>query len=158
MKGTRYHGLKKLNLHAGSRDPSMLREMLAYSTYYDSGVDAPRTSPARLVINGEFMGLFIAVEDVDDRYATYHYPDAGGGNLYKEVWPEPAALDRMGTGYADFVSGFLEEGDDPSDFVALATAVKAAVAAGSTEPLAGLVEVDDLLRYMRGLPPTFEAT
>jgi hypothetical protein len=148
VKATRFHGLKKLNLHAGSRDPTMLHDMLAYSLFYEAGVDAPRTAPARLYINGEFMGLFIAVEDVDDRYAAYHYPDAGGGNLYKEAWPDPAVLDRMGTGYADFVSGFLEEGDDASDFVALATAVKAAVTAGSTEPLAGLVEVDDLLRYM----------
>jgi hypothetical protein len=149
VKDTRFHGLKKLNLHSGSRDQTMLHDMLAYGLYYRAGVDAPRTAPARLYINGDFMGLFIAVEDVDDRYAQFHYPDAAGGNLYKEAWPDPTVLDRMGAAdYADYAAGFQEEGDDPGDFVALTTAMKAAVDAGSVAPLAGIVEVDELLRYM----------
>jgi hypothetical protein len=149
VKATRFHTLKKLNLHAGARDPSMLREMLAYSTFFDFGVDAPRTSPARLFINGTFMGLFIAVEDVDDRYAADHYPDAAGGNLYKEVWPDPVALASVGeVRFAEHAAGGQDEGDDPADFVALTSAVGTAAEQGSTEAIAPLVDVDGLLRYM----------
>ncbi len=146
---TRYHGLKKLNLHAGSRDPSMLREMLAYSTYFDFGVDAPRTAPARLFINDTFIGLFIAVEDVDDRYAAYHYPQAAGGSLYKEVWPNPAGREWLGeAGFTEYVEDGQEEGDGPADFLAFTTAVADAVDQGSTGPISSHVDVEGLLRYM----------
>jgi spore coat protein H len=148
-KETRLHGLKKLNLHSGSRDPTMLHDMLAYSLFWEFGVDAPRTSPARLFINGDFMGLFIAVEDVDDRYAKYHFPGADGGNLYKEVWPSPDTLAAQGAeGFADLAADHQDEGDDPTDFVQLTQAMAAAVEAGSVEPLAPWVDVDALLRYM----------
>ncbi len=149
VRETRFRGLKKLNLHAGSRDPSMLREMLGYGAYFDSGVDAPRTAPARLFINGTFMGLFIAVEDVDDRYARFHYPDAAGGNLYKEVWPNPEALRILGEGaFTAHVTAGQDEGDDPADFLALTSAVASAIEEGSTAPLSAHVDVDELLRYM----------
>jgi hypothetical protein len=150
--GPRFHGLKKLNLHAGSRDPSMLREMLAYSTYFDFGVDAPRTAPARLYINGEFQGLFIAVEDVDDRYAVYHYPDnpdPEDGSLYKEVWPNPAARVLLGeAGFTEWVEGGQEEGDGVTDFLAFTAAVADAVGQGSINPISAHVDVEGLLRYM----------
>lgn len=148
VKGQDLHGLKKLNLHSGSRDPTMLHDILSYSLFYSAGIDAPRTAPVRLYINGDFMGLFIAVEDVDDRYAAHHYPEAAGGNVYKEAWPTPRFLDVLGPDYPGFVAAFQEEGEDPSDFVAFTTAVKTAVEQRSTAPLASLVDVDHLLRYL----------
>jgi hypothetical protein len=131
------------------RDPTKLREMLAYSTFYDFGVDAPRTSPARLYLNGDFMGLFIAVEDVDDRYAAAHYTAAPDGNLFKEAWPNPEALQRWGEdGFADYASGLQEVGDDPADFVGLAQAVKSATTADFPEVMAPWLDLEGLLRYM----------
>ncbi|HET9957879.1 MAG TPA: CotH kinase family protein, partial [Polyangiaceae bacterium] len=86
---SRLDGLKRINLHASATDPTKLRELLAYDTYRSFGVDAPRARPAKLYINDQFQGLFIAVEEIDGRYTKAHYPEGPDGNVYKEIWPHP---------------------------------------------------------------------
>jgi spore coat protein CotH len=86
----RYHGLKKLNLHAMNLDRSLLRDRLAYALFREMGIATPRAMHARVNINGKFEGLFIAVEQVDGRFTRSRFKEGGedgAGNLYKEVWP-----------------------------------------------------------------------
>lgn len=83
----RWHGLKKLQFHAMGNDASMMVEHLSYRLFRDAGVYAPRTAYVRLVINGEFQGLYILPEQIDGRFTRERFPDGGKGNLYKEVWP-----------------------------------------------------------------------
>jgi hypothetical protein len=140
----RFDGLKRLNLHASSGDPSKLHELVAYQTFRDFGVDAPRATPARVFMNGELLGLFIAVEDVDGRYTAAHFPDAPDGNLYKEVWPNAEAPD------ADFRLA-LETNEDVGDVSGLrafASAVSNATPGSFDSALAPFVDIDALLRYI----------
>jgi hypothetical protein len=83
----RFHGVKKLNFHAMNPDDSMLRERLGYAMFREMGVAAPRTMHARVLINGTLEGLFIVVEDIDERFTRAHFGEGGKGNLYKEIWP-----------------------------------------------------------------------
>ena len=83
----RFFGLKKLNLHAMNADRSQLRDRLGYRMFRDMGVPAPRAAHARVLINGQLEGLFIAVEQVDGRFTRGRFGDGGQGNLYKEIWP-----------------------------------------------------------------------
>jgi hypothetical protein len=83
----RFYGLKKLNFHSMNADPSMLRDRLGYQLYREMGVAAPRAVHARVLINGQLEGLFIAVEQIDSRFSRAHFSDGGQGNVYKEVWP-----------------------------------------------------------------------
>lgn len=140
----RFDGLKRLNLHASSGDPSMLRELLAYSTFRSFGVDAPRALPARVSINGQVVGLFIAVEDVDGRYTAAHFPEAADGNLYKEVWPNAATQDH------EFLAALEtnEEGADISDMRQFADAVARSTPATFESELSSFIDVDALLRYV----------
>lgn len=140
----RYDGLKRLNLHASSGDPSKLRELLAYQTFRDAGIDAPRAMPARLYINGEFQGLFIAVEDIDGRYVQAHYPDAPEGNLYKEIWPNSQFSDD------DFAAALEtnEDAADVSDMREFAAAITTTDEASFLQDVAPHVEVGTLLRYV----------
>ncbi|MDD9936877.1 MAG: CotH kinase family protein [Myxococcales bacterium] len=87
----RFYGLKKLQFHAMNRDPSMLKERLGYAMFRESGVAAPRAVHARLLINGEFVGLFALIEQVDGRFTRSRFDEGGKGNLYKEAWPVDAA-------------------------------------------------------------------
>jgi spore coat protein CotH len=83
----RFFGLKKLNFHSMNADASMLRDRLGYQLYREMGVAAPRAVHARVLINGQLEGLFIAVEQIDSRFSRAHFSDGGQGNVYKEVWP-----------------------------------------------------------------------
>jgi hypothetical protein len=83
----RFHGLKQLNLHAMGLDKSQLRDRLGYALFREAGVAAPRAMHARVLINGQLEGLFVAVEQVDKHFAQTRFTEGGEGNLYKEVWP-----------------------------------------------------------------------
>ena len=89
VEGQRFAGLEHLNFHAMSRDPSHMKERLGYDLFRAAGVPAPRATHARLVVNGEDLGLFALVEAVDGEFVEDHFGavDGGEGNLYKEVWP-----------------------------------------------------------------------
>lgn len=82
----RFYGLKKLNFHAMIQDRSLMRDRLGYSLFRDSRVVAPRAMHAKLLINGQLEGLFIAVEQIDGRFTRARFGEGGEGNVYKEAW------------------------------------------------------------------------
>ncbi|MCP3936196.1 MAG: hypothetical protein GY708_12590 [Actinomycetia bacterium] len=84
--GAEFFGQRKLQFHAMNRDESMMRERLAYLMFAEMGSASPRTAPTRLIINGEYAGLFLLVENIDGRFTRDRFDD-GTGNLYKEAWP-----------------------------------------------------------------------
>jgi hypothetical protein len=89
----RFFGLRKLVLNACHRDPSALRERMAYALFREAGLVAPRAVHARVQVNDEPAGLYLLVEDVDKEFLQAHFA-APEGNLYKEAWPfdtDPAA-------------------------------------------------------------------
>jgi hypothetical protein len=83
----RFYGLKKLNFHSGNRDPALLRDRLGYAMFREFGIAAPRSMHARLMVNGEFRGVYIVVEQIDGRFTKARFSEGGDGNVYKEVWP-----------------------------------------------------------------------
>lgn len=82
-----FFGLRKLQFHSMGQDPSMMRERLAYSLFREMGVAAPRAVHARVLINGQFAGVFALIEQIDGRFTRSRFTEGGKGNLYKEVWP-----------------------------------------------------------------------
>lgn len=83
----RFYDLKRLNFQAMQLDPTMMHEALGYGLYREAGVAAPRVAYANLVVNGEPLGLFALVEQIDGMFTRSRFPDGGEGNLYKEIWP-----------------------------------------------------------------------
>lgn len=83
---TEFFGQRKVQLHSMNLDTSFMRDRLSYLLFAQAGVTAPRSTHARVVINGEFVGLFALVEQIDGRFTRDRFED-GKGNLYKEAWP-----------------------------------------------------------------------
>ncbi|MBN1606713.1 MAG: CotH kinase family protein, partial [Polyangiaceae bacterium] len=142
----RLDGLKKLNLHAMAADPSKLRERLGYSLYRDMDIVAPRAVHARVYVNGEYQGLFAAVEQIDGRFAANRFGDAGDGNLYRDLWPS------ADTTTSD-AEAALKTNDDPevmdvSDFMAFRDAINASTEADFAAQMAPYLDFDYLARYI----------
>lgn len=87
-----FWGVKKLQFHSMNLDPTQMHERLGYWLFRQMGVPAPRATHARLLINGDYVGLYSFVEQIDGRFVDRQFDD-GDGNLYKEVWP----LDQKGS-------------------------------------------------------------
>jgi hypothetical protein len=135
----RFHGLRKLNFHSMNRDGSMLRDRLGYSLFRDSGLVAPRSVHARVLINGRLEGLFALVEQVDGRFTRSRFTDGGEGNLYKEIWP----IHRDRKAYVDA----LETNEDESPSVDAMLDFKAAIERGASAAEA-FVDRDYLMKYV----------
>lgn len=86
--GPRYEpgGIRTLNFHSMVKDPSKMHEIISYKLFNDMGVTAPRSHWANLVVNGEDLGVFAVVDQVDEVFIKRL--DSGDGQLYKEKWPE----------------------------------------------------------------------
>ena len=96
--GEKFYGYKKFNLKAENNDPSMIRELMTMQTFRNADVPAARTHHAEVYINGEYMGIYLNVEQIDDDFALsrFNYDE---GNLYKCGWG--ATLEDNGQIYND---------------------------------------------------------
>jgi spore coat protein H len=77
-----FYGLSELNLIGNQNDPSLLRAKLCWDFFRDAGVPACRTSYIRVYVNESYMGVYLHVEQIDNRFADVRFDD-GTGNLWK---------------------------------------------------------------------------
>ena len=77
-----YHGLNKLDLNNSSGDCTFMKDYLVYEAMAGAGVPSPLCSYAFLTVNGKDVGLYLAVESVDDAFLMRNF-GKNYGNLYK---------------------------------------------------------------------------
>lgn len=94
VQGRKYFGLEKLNLNAETNDPAMMRSRLCWELFNDLGVPAPRSNHVEVYINGDYFGLYLNTEHIDEEFAELRF-GSQGGNLYKCGYP--ADLGYLGT-------------------------------------------------------------
>lgn len=84
-----HQGYKTFHLSSARRDPSMVREVLGFEIARDY-MPAPKANYARVTINGEFYGLFVNIENVDNKFLTDNYGNSDG-TFFKadpEMYPD----------------------------------------------------------------------
>lgn len=74
--------VEEFNLQSHFADPSFMRENLAFAFFNLTGTPASETRHWRVMLNGEFHGLFSFVEQVDEDFLRRHGLDPSGA-LYK---------------------------------------------------------------------------
>ncbi|MCP4120309.1 MAG: T9SS type A sorting domain-containing protein [Bacteroidetes bacterium] len=118
VKGQKFDGMKKINLHNGMGDPGMQRDFLCYKILRESGVNAPRVSYTKLYLNDTYWGLYAIVEQVDKTFLKNNFAD-GNGNLFKNLrWSNLNWLGSDPTAYQEtYELKTNEEGNDWTDFI-----------------------------------------
>lgn len=114
----RFHGVRKMVLDAPWYDHSFLHERLAFPLFKSRGLPYSCVNNARLMINGEYYGLYANVERLDREYLERNFEDPTG-NLYQ-------AGNELKTN---------EDEADTSDIIALQ-------AAQTVDELAALIDLD----------------
>ena len=134
-KGQKLNGLDELELNNMSYDPSYVREYLAYALFsLDKGVAAPLAAFAKLYINGEYYGLYLMTESIDESFLKRAFGEADG-DLYEA--DKGSSLTS-----ADTSSFSLKKGTDAS--LSNITALQKALAEDDAEDL---LDVESVLRY-----------
>ena len=138
----RFFGLKRLNFNSMRSDPSELHERLAYRLFREMGIAAPRAAHARLTVNGEALGVFTLVEQIDGRFTDARFAD-GDGNLYKEQWPITTSAAVLDTSLET-----NEGAPDHSALIQFREELAAASLEALPETVARYMDVDELLAYL----------
>ena len=74
--------LTRVTLNNSLQDPSLLNTCLAFQVFAAAGLPAPRCNYARVAVNGEELGLYVHVEEIERSLLDRAFADAGG-NLYE---------------------------------------------------------------------------
>ena len=105
VDGQTCFGLDKLILNNNYADATNMKEALIYDMYQYLGADASLYNYARISVNGEYWGVYLALEAVEDSFLLRNY-GAQSGELYK-----PDSM-NMGGGkdFGDFDAGDMDFG------------------------------------------------
>jgi hypothetical protein len=132
-----FHGLDKLSLNNSVQDGSYMTEAICSELFLAAGVPTPRTTHARVWLNGRDLGFYVLKEGFDKAFLKRHFKNTRG-NLYD--------------------GGFLREITEPLERTSGDGDVKGradlkALAAAATEPdhakrLERLRQVLDLDRFV----------
>lgn len=104
VDGQTCFGLDKLILNNNYADATNLKEALIYDMYQYLGADASLYNYAKISLNGEYWGVYLALEGVEDSFQLRNY-GTESGELYK---PESMEL---GGGKAQERPDGMPEGD-----------------------------------------------
>ena len=132
--------LERITLNNSVQDPSLLNTCQAYQVFAAAGLPAPRCNFASVAVNGEELGLYVHVEEIESSLLERAFA-AAGGNLYE------------GT-VSDFRPGFRgtfekktnEDAGNWSDVDAVVAALQDPSQAG-LEALAAAVDLDRFLTF-----------
>ncbi|MEN9507266.1 MAG: hypothetical protein RI958_3192 [Actinomycetota bacterium] len=136
-----FFGQRRIQLHAQNLDGTLMHERLGYWLFREMGVPAPRSTHARVIVNGEYLGVFALTEEIDGRFTRSRFSD-GTGNLYKEVWP--IRSDGSPRSEEDLLAGLeTNEDEDPSAEI-ISSFAEALVAAPVDERVAVIEQWTDI--------------
>ena len=82
VDGQTCFGLDKLILNNNYADATNMKEALIYDMYQYLGADASLCNYAKISVNGEYWGVYLALEAVEDSFMLRNY-GAQSGELYK---------------------------------------------------------------------------
>ena len=106
VDGQTCFGLDKLILNNNYADATNMKEALIYDMYRYLGADASLYNYAKISVNGEYWGVYLALEAVEDSFLLRNY-GAQSGELYK-----PESMDvGGGKDFGDFNAGDMDFGD-----------------------------------------------
>ena len=82
VKGQTCYGLDKLILNNNYADATNMKEAIIYDMFQYIGADASLYNYAKISVNGEYWGVYLALEAVEDSFLLRNY-GTQDGELYK---------------------------------------------------------------------------
>lgn len=115
VDGQTCFGLDKLILNNNYADATNMKEALIYDMYQYLGADASLYNYAEISVNGEYWGVYLALEAVEDSFLLRNY-GTQDGELYKpesmDMGGAPGGEDMGDKDFADMTPPDFSDADD----------------------------------------------
>ncbi|GMQ58662.1 CotH kinase family protein [Vallitalea sediminicola] len=138
-----FFGVTKLNLNNLYGDTTMMSEYMGYEIMSELDADASRTTYVALHINGEYFGLYLSVEQVNETFLKDHYGNANN-ELYKPDMGVGSNLKYISDNSEDYTGMFPENLSNYSN-KELIELMKVIEEGGDLE---SVLDVDSFLKYL----------
>lgn len=103
-QGKKFKGIEKMNLIGQHNDPSLLRYWMCLNTLTNNNLISSRSSYIKLYINGQYKGVYLNVEHIDDEFLQKRFIGDDHGNLYKCTWG--ADLNYIGSNQSSYYGAY----------------------------------------------------
>ncbi|MDA7803990.1 CotH kinase family protein [Crocinitomix sp.] len=109
-----FQGYTTFKLSSGSKDPSFIREVLSYEIGRKY-MDMPLANFAKVIINGEYYGMFTSVESIDGDYQERRIFCDDDNTRFKcnpeEVMVGASSLEYLGSDSSDYFTSYELKSD-----------------------------------------------
>lgn len=154
--GRKFQGLEKMNLNGEHNDPSIIRAKLAWDLLGQMDVIGAKANHVELYINGEYYGLYLNVEHIDEEFLKDRYGENDDGNLYKCLYPanlnfegsSPEVYKEEEFGRRKYDLKTNNEADDYSDLAHFITILNETSTADFKVEISKVFDVDVFLRTL----------
>ncbi len=161
VDGQTCFGLDKLALNNSYADSTNMKEALIYDMFHFLEVDAPLYNNAQITVNGEYWGVYLAIEGIEESFMMRNY-GLQDGVLYKPEHMNHNPGDRSQGGFGQSGGSNLNYTDDSLESYSAIwdgevtntqtrdhkRVVEALKAISQGENIEQYMDVDNLLRYM----------
>jgi spore coat protein CotH len=151
-----WNGVETLNFNFGARDPSLMREALAYAIFREAGVPASRTAYAEITFTVPGLhenakaGVFTVVENVNKQFLKRTLPP-GTGLLMKPEGTRGGIL-SLGPSWASYLPVYRPEREatphEQQRVIEFAGLVSQPEVALFREKIGTYLDVDEFLRFV----------
>jgi len=145
--GAQFGGQTRLTLLAAASDPTFLRSML-YRRVAAEYLPAPKAGFVRLVINGEYWGVYVSAQPLDENFMRENFPAGAGARWTVSAGGTLAYLGDNPDAYRQ--SYRLQSAEDPAAWAALIKLCKTITQAEPgtlEEALTPQLDLDGALRF-----------
>lgn len=123
VDGQRFLGLRSLVLDNAYRDISMIKDRVAMNLFARLGVPAPRSSHAKVFVNGSLVGVYAITEELDEEFVqrAFTLPESSErdrGTLFEYHWEFPYTFAYLGSSlelYRTLFEPRSREQDSPAE-------------------------------------------
>lgn len=145
VPGRHFHRLPSLKLDSQLDDPALMRERLTYGLARAFGIVAPREVHARVVVNGQYKGLYGAEERVTKKFVRERF--GGEPNQLYKFTGTFTDVDDLGSNPSSYVPAMFEPHVDslPPDAEEIRDLV-VVLNRGAYESIAAMFDVEVFLK------------
>ncbi len=121
IKKQKLNGLKTINLNNAFRDPTFIREKLYLDFMRKEGLPVPRCTYANVYVNGERLGLYALVEEINKDFLKRNFQNKKGAFFKGEP---KATLAFLGDHVIDYQNNYRNKKDSIEGFSELIDLIK----------------------------------
>jgi len=107
IKGQNLDGLTTINLNNAFKDPAFMRDKIFCDFLRYAGINAPRCTYAWVRVNGQELGLYVLIEQINKSFLRTVFKKNFKGNMYKGH-PKPT-FEYVGTDTTLYMRRYRDE-------------------------------------------------